>query len=367
MRLARLKFKRQKSEINNYHFRGINILLYNFCIFAFVLTYIIYISGCEKKSVDTLIAELKDENFRICNNAIHDLVKIGSPAIEPLTGVLIGNDKSIVRSHAAEALGQIGDARAVETLIDALKNGDWIVSSHAAEALGKIRDTRAVEPLIASLKWNYGSHYQPSAAEALGEIGDKRAVEPLLDVLSDNIKPFTIVVEREPTILFHNEKDIRKKAAEALSKLGDSRAASAIVFALEYWDIGKDIAEALQKWNWQPQSVEDKVHYFVALRDKSALLNMWEQTKKVLLNDIHSKESNKVDNAIYAFFMIGREEIVPVLIDILNSNGNKRIADVFVYSGHKDLHRAARGWFQKNGYIMIVGQGTSSSVRWDSQ
>jgi HEAT repeat protein len=49
--------------------------------------------------------------------------------------------------------------------------------------LGKIGDARAVEPLIQALE-HEGLFWH--AAEALGEIGDTRAVEPLIKVLSDD-------------------------------------------------------------------------------------------------------------------------------------------------------------------------------------
>ncbi len=49
----------------------------------------------------------------------------------------------------------------------------------------KINDTRAVEPLIQALKDN-NSYVRCCAALALGEIKDKRAVEPLILALKDN-------------------------------------------------------------------------------------------------------------------------------------------------------------------------------------
>jgi hypothetical protein len=89
-----------------------------------------------------------------------------------------------VRVAAARALGQIGDARAVEPLIEILNDRQGSASL-AAIALGKIGDSRAVEPLIAALK-DKGANYYPirsNAADALGSIGDSRAVEPLVEAL----------------------------------------------------------------------------------------------------------------------------------------------------------------------------------------
>jgi hypothetical protein len=55
------------------------------------------------------------------------------------------------RLRAAEALGVIGDDRAVEPLIQALKDKDWKIRASAAKALGKMGDERALKPLFQTL------------------------------------------------------------------------------------------------------------------------------------------------------------------------------------------------------------------------
>ena len=55
------------------------------------------------------------------------------------------------RRTAAEALGQLGDARAVEPLTAALGDRNGAVRKAAAEALGQLGDARAVEPLTTAL------------------------------------------------------------------------------------------------------------------------------------------------------------------------------------------------------------------------
>jgi len=75
----------------------------------------------------------------------------------------------IVRQAAAEALGELGDARAVGPLIVALQDGDVEVRRAAAWALGEIGDARAVDPLIAALR-DEDVEVCRAAARALGEI-----------------------------------------------------------------------------------------------------------------------------------------------------------------------------------------------------
>jgi len=71
-----------------------------------------------------------------------------------------------VAAMAAKSLGRIGDKRAVEPLIEALKDEDSTIVSEAARALGKIGDKRAVEALTEALK-HKDSHVQVAAVEAL--------------------------------------------------------------------------------------------------------------------------------------------------------------------------------------------------------
>jgi hypothetical protein len=97
----------------------------------------------------------------------------------------------------------IGDERAIEPLIQALKDEKWSVRAEAASALGTIGDERAVEPLIQALKDEKWS-VRAEAASALGTIGDERAVEPLIQVLQDK-----------------NE-DARKAAKESIEKIRKS-------------------------------------------------------------------------------------------------------------------------------------------------
>jgi HEAT repeat protein len=84
-----------------------------------------------------------------------------------------------VRGDAAEALGKIGDPRAVDSLIATLSDSYDLARRSAAEALGKIGDPRAVDSLIAALS-NSDDGVRRNAAEALGKIGDSRALEKLI-------------------------------------------------------------------------------------------------------------------------------------------------------------------------------------------
>jgi len=90
-------------------------------------------------------------HYLIAKREWDELVRVGKPAVEPLTQAL--RDRySFVRDGAARALGKIGDTKAVEHLIPALKDEDSDVRGTAARTLGKIGDAKAVEPLTQALK-----------------------------------------------------------------------------------------------------------------------------------------------------------------------------------------------------------------------
>ncbi len=135
----------------------------------------------DKERIRELIQQLGTEEWEAARIR---LVRIGKPIVPALIGALKDKDRR-VRWRVAEALGEIGDARAVEPLIGALKDDDWKVRQGAAWALGDIGDGRAVEPLIGALKdddWKV----REGAPWALGKIGDARAVEPLIGALKDD-------------------------------------------------------------------------------------------------------------------------------------------------------------------------------------
>jgi HEAT repeat protein len=118
-----------------------------------------------------------------------------------------------IQIKAAEALGLLKEAQALEPLIDILLNGETALRCEVIRALGRIGGPRAVIALIMAL----GDpepyiHYR--VAQALGEIGPE-AVDPL-----------------RVTLLVGSEATLRQRAAEVLGELGDARALPSLIAAL---------------------------------------------------------------------------------------------------------------------------------------
>jgi len=131
-----------------------------------------------------LLAETKPDDNRYTFYAA--LQSTGDPrAVDVLIGGL-GSESGSDAASAATGLGALGDARAIPPLIQALGRKD-LVLSYPVKALGALKAREAVEPLCRMLQNGYWSK---EIIEALGEIGDPRAVEallPLLDASQDTL------------------------------------------------------------------------------------------------------------------------------------------------------------------------------------
>lgn len=140
-------------------------------------------------------------------------------AVNALIDLLQNSSKSILASYLTEALGNIGDNRAVAPLLSILGDSSNEACGEAALALGKIGCKEAVDRIIDvmvdySLKW----YTRSQAAEALGLMKNKKSVKSLIQILQDNLS---------------NHHAIKSRAAFSLGQIGDNRAIEPLVSALE--------------------------------------------------------------------------------------------------------------------------------------
>jgi HEAT repeat protein len=173
----------------------------------------------------------------------HDVKKLKNRwDIEGLARLLEHTDP-LVQYEAAEALGDLGDEKAVGPLINALKRDEFSgVRWKAAEALSKIGNP-AVGPLIAALQYP-DDDVRWKAAIALGEIGNPEAVAPLVRLFSDDDRfvrsraAHALSMIGEPAvlpllqILKNIDPGVRRGAALALGKIKNPIAVEPLIFAL---------------------------------------------------------------------------------------------------------------------------------------
>ncbi|MBI5745809.1 MAG: hypothetical protein HZA13_02265 [Nitrospirae bacterium] len=58
------------------------------------------------------------------------------------------------------------------------------------------------------------------------------------------------------------------------------------------------------------------------------------------------------DIFLYAFIGAGKEEIIPVLIEKLNTKGNKTMAEAYLNGGQPQFANTAKEWAEKHGYVI---------------
>ncbi len=94
------------------------------------------------------------------------------------------SDKVLVYSMAVDALGKIGDTKAKQCLLEALKSKEFFVRAYAAGALGLLGDKSAIPALNELVN---DRHYlvRITAVKALIRLGDAKAEKVLLGFLSD--------------------------------------------------------------------------------------------------------------------------------------------------------------------------------------
>ncbi len=92
---------------------------------------------------------------------------------------------SYLDDKAIDALMRLRDVGALDSVLLLLRHPNDEVKARAIDILRYMRDKRAVEPLSVLLTFSGELRVRQGAAVALGEIGDLRAFEPLLQLLSD--------------------------------------------------------------------------------------------------------------------------------------------------------------------------------------
>jgi HEAT repeat protein len=155
--------------------------------------------------------------------------------VEPLVEVLKDGPGN-ARVSAAEALGEINDAKALGVLVRALADGPTCYAARLAlTKMGK----PAVSNLIAALRDRAGPELaRASAALALGDIGDVAAIEPLAAVLKNNgekaeLRAYAaaalgrigvpLAVEQLKAVLQDGEETVRGAAQRALAAVEASQ------------------------------------------------------------------------------------------------------------------------------------------------
>jgi HEAT repeat protein len=219
-----------------------------------------------------LITALASPDWIVRMHAAKALGRIqASEAVTPLVPLLQDAVKA-VREETSTALAAIGEA-ALPSLLGALTHGEWLVRLHAVEALGKTRSPEAVVPLLSVLFNDRDRAVREDAVRALGHIGDTRAVEFLVTAMKDSgLRPLAVealgaaaralgVIRDEsaiPSLIKALRYTVtRADAADALTRFGGNVIAPLLALLAHESDdnIRYHIKDTLTKVGWRARRI----------------------------------------------------------------------------------------------------------------
>jgi len=124
------------------------------------------------------------------NAGLSALERQGPYALPDLVG-LLAHAEAELTMFALQTLTRIGDTAAARAMLPLVHHSDPNVAQSAVEAVGRLRSPDAVTVLLPLLKGDLW--IQLASISALGEIGDARAIEPLVALIPDSIVADTAV------------------------------------------------------------------------------------------------------------------------------------------------------------------------------
>lgn len=196
----------------------------------------------DARAIEPLIPLLQDKVKAVREEVSIALAAIGEAALPSLLEAL-KHPEWLVRLHAVEALAKSRSADAVEPLLWALFNDhDQAVREDVVRALGDLGDARATEFLVTAMK---EPGLRPLAVDALGKIGDRRALPVLIAVLDGSDRPVLSSAVAGCGDSWDDEMETKGAAVRALGSLGDEAAIPTLLKALDQTATRADAAAAL--------------------------------------------------------------------------------------------------------------------------
>lgn len=162
------------------------------------------------RRIQMLIQTLRTAKKQEYRRAVRELTRLGARAVPKLLRSL-SNPDELVRGGVAEVLGEIGDGRAMQPLLDMFDDEHPGVRANAAQAIAKMPGEDSVRKLLAMIE--KGGPRRDGPALCLGYLKEKKAIKPLVALMQDPLAGT----------------DDRASSAFALGLIGDAAALDALV------------------------------------------------------------------------------------------------------------------------------------------
>ncbi len=158
----------------------------------------------------------------------------------------------------------------VKGLIKALKSSDSYTRWRAAIALKNIGD-KSVLPHLIELLSDENDYVRSRAIEAIGLLGCESAADCILRALRDE------------------SEHVRKTASELLVNINIPISELLELLKRGESPIRKTVAEILDKKGWMPETIEDKIYYYVAKEEWEKVLRFGKDAVDILVKLLKDK------------------------------------------------------------------------------
>jgi HEAT repeat protein len=208
----------------------------------FVFTSFLFIAFnvcVDAENIDVLITELGNNDIYLAENAENKLIELGESSVDKLL-IYIDDPNRNIASRDIEALGKIGNKRAIDPLIKKLtiladKNSYETFTTRflrisVIKALGDLKDPQAI-PILNNAKENGTEYDKIHSLVALAKIGDETTLLQFIEQLANN------------------NKNIRYITAENLGEIGIKESINALIESLKdnEWFVRDAAIESLGK------------------------------------------------------------------------------------------------------------------------
>lgn len=259
--------------------------------------------------------------FYLPQGSLEQIADVGEPAVPALVTALSEPSES---NLAVTALGRIGSKAAIEALVDILGNAHaWYSEDlHHEAASALVAIAQPAFPRLIDTLGSPNASLRASIVEILLKIG-RPGLPGLVAALSNG------------------KYDVQESAAYVLGEIGDQSAVPALLEAMknEHFYGRRDAAKALLKLGWQPQTIEDSVHFYLLLDRPAEVIAIGRQAVPVLLE-------------------AGRKNIPTLdVVAILGKLGDKRAVPALL-SALKDAH---------DDEVRIAAAHSLEEVHWEPQ
>ena len=242
-------------------------------------------------------------------------------------------------------------------------------------ALGDVNDPRGVEPLIAALKDKYVA---PEAERSLYKMRGRSSAEPLIALLKD---PDPAVRRYAVDILLawdpRADPAVRRYAVDILLAW-NPRAVEPLIAASK--DPDSQVRRGVIGWLASQSCVEprafealaaalsdpDVLNRQIVAKELADLSVVDPRALSALLTVLEKRDIDVIFGEYDFFIRLGKPGSEDSLIEALNKQGDKDMAQMFLFSGNSALEFAGRKWAVAHNIAVVNDYMTHRQPTWGS-